>query len=75
VENQGIEELESEEDRTVARRARYLNEYLAQPFSTAEPWTGLLGEYSPLPDTLAQVEAILAGKHDNDEHQGAIRIG
>lgn len=46
-------------------RARRLDRFFTQPFSSLEPWTGTLGEYVSLADTVRGCQEILAGKHDD----------
>ncbi|WRS26580.1 F0F1 ATP synthase subunit beta [Oscillospiraceae bacterium MB08-C2-2] len=59
----GIDEL-SENDKLIVGRARKVQRFLSQPFSVAEPFTGIPGVYVPLADTLKGFEEILDGKHD-----------
>ena len=59
----GIEEL-SKDDRLLYDRARKLENFLTQPFSVAEGYTGRKGEYVPLRDTLDGCEKIISGKLD-----------
>lgn len=59
----GIEEL-SQEDRVIVERARRLQRYLTQPFSTVADHTGLAGVHVPLAKTLTDCEAFLAGQYD-----------
>ncbi|GER90238.1 ATP synthase subunit beta [Dictyobacter vulcani] len=60
----GIEEL-SDEDKLIVTRARKMQRFLTQPFSTAQVFTGLEGRYVPLTETLRGVREILAGQHDS----------
>lgn len=60
----GIEEL-SGEDRRIVMRARKLQRYLTQPFSTTASHTGIAGVSVPLEDTLADCEAFLNGDFDD----------
>ena len=59
----GIEEL-SEEDKKLVYRARKIRNFLSQPFSVAEVFTGAPGKYVPLADTVRSFAEILDGKHD-----------
>jgi F-type H+/Na+-transporting ATPase subunit beta len=43
VEDRGLDALSSVEDREVTIRARRLHRFLTQPFSGAEPWSGIPG--------------------------------
>jgi len=62
----GVEEL-SDEDKLTVTRARKIQKFLTQPFSVAEVFTGLKGEYVTLEDTLDGFEQIIAGKLDHIE--------
>lgn len=46
-------------------RARRLHRFLTQPFWGGEPFTGRLGVYVTLKDTLKGCQEILAGKYDD----------
>ena len=59
----GIEEL-SEEDKQLVYRARKVQRFLSQPFSVASVFTGALGKYVPLAETVRGFAEILDGKHD-----------
>jgi F-type H+-transporting ATPase subunit beta len=56
--------LSSDDDRRDVERARRLHAFFSQPLAVAEMYTNLLGETVPLRETLAGVEAILAGEAD-----------
>lgn len=60
----GIEEL-SQEDRRVVERARRLQRYLTQPFNVVADHTGMPGIRVPLAQTIADCEAIIAGRYDH----------
>ncbi|CAH0418653.1 F0F1 ATP synthase subunit beta [Periweissella ghanensis] len=59
----GMDEL-SDEEKTVVNRARRIQFFLSQPFSVAETFTGLKGEYVPVAETVRSFKEILEGKHD-----------
>ena len=59
----GIEEL-SQNDRVVYERARKLQNFLTQPFFTAEAYTNKVGKYVTLKETLYGAAKIIAGKFD-----------
>ena len=59
-----MEEL-SEEDKIIVNRARRIRNFLSQPFSVAEQFTGYKGMYVPIKDTVRSFRAILDGKYDN----------
>jgi F-type H+-transporting ATPase subunit beta len=60
----GMEELSDEDKKTVAR-ARRLQRFLTQPFFVAEVFSGIVGEYVKLEDTIRTCREILDGKHDD----------
>jgi F-type H+/Na+-transporting ATPase subunit beta len=60
----GMDEL-SDEDKTLVARARKIQRFLSQPFTVAEQFTGIKGEYVKLEDTIRSFEEVLDGKHDN----------
>lgn len=62
-------------ERIVALRARRVQRFLTQPFVVAEPWTGQPGEQVPIADTIAGVQAILAGHYDDVPEQALYFIG
>ena len=59
----GMDEL-SEEDKTIVNRARKVQRFLSQPFHVAEQFTGYLGKYVPLKETIRSFKEIIEGKHD-----------
>lgn len=59
----GMDEL-SDEEKTTVNRARRIQFFLSQPFSVAETFTGLKGEYVPVAETVRSFKEILEGKHD-----------
>jgi len=60
----GMDEL-SEEDRQMVARARKIQRFLSQPFFVAAQFTGLVGKYVPLKDTIAAFKEILSGSLDD----------
>ena len=60
----GMDELSEEDKRTVSR-ARKVQRFLSQPFHVAEQFTGYLGKYVPLKDTIRSFKEIIEGKHDD----------
>jgi F-type H+/Na+-transporting ATPase subunit beta len=64
----GMEEL-SDEDKALVARARRIQRFLTQPFHVAEVFTGSVGKYVPLKDTIAGFREILDGKHDSKSEQ------
>ncbi len=59
----GIDEL-SDEDKLTVSRARKIQQFLSQPFSVAEAFTGRRGRYVKLGDTIAGFKAIIEGRCD-----------
>lgn len=59
----GLEEL-SDEDKLVVQRARRIQKFLSQPFYVGETFTGRAGQYVALEKTIADFNAIIAGKYD-----------
>jgi F-type H+-transporting ATPase subunit beta len=70
----GIDEL-SEDDKLTVARARKIQRFLSQPFSVAEAFTGIKGEYVKLEDTIRSFEEVLDGKHDNLPEQAFYMVG
>src|SRR2546422_5507699 len=70
----GVEEL-SKVDRLTFERARKLQNFLTQPFFTAEAYTGKKGEYVPIDGTLEGCERILAGDLDDRSEDALYLIG
>jgi F-type H+/Na+-transporting ATPase subunit beta len=70
----GMDELSDEDKQTVAR-ARKLQRFLSQPFSVAEQFTGIKGQYVKMEDTIRSFEEILDGKHDNLPEQAFYLVG
>ncbi len=61
----GIEEL-SKNDRTIFHRARKLDNFLTQPFFTAEVYTNRKGQYVTVEETLIGCEKIISGRMDSE---------
>jgi F-type H+/Na+-transporting ATPase subunit beta len=70
----GIDEL-SDEDRLVVQRARKIERFLSQPMFVAEAFTGQVGKYVKLEDTIKGFIEILAGKHDELPEQAFYMVG
>lgn len=70
----GIDEL-PKQDQVLFARARRLQNFLTQPFFTAELYTGKPGQYVPLPATLTGCEEILAGRADDRPEESLYMIG
>ena len=59
----GMDEL-SEADKLTVSRARKIQRFLSQPFSVAEVFTGIQGQYVPVAETVRGFAEILDGKWD-----------
>jgi F-type H+-transporting ATPase subunit beta len=70
----GMDEL-SDDDKTLVARARKIQRFLSQPFTVAEQFTGIKGEYVKLEDTIRSFEEVLDGKHDNLPEQAFYLVG
>ena len=70
----GMDEL-GEEDRKTVARARRIRNFLSQPFSVAEQFTGMKGVYVPVKDTVRSFREILAGKYDDLPEQAFLSVG
>merc|ERR1711909_216028 len=60
----GMDEL-SEEDKLTVSRARKIQRFLSQPFQVAEVFTGILGKFVSMRQTIDGFSEILAGKYDH----------
>ena len=70
----GMDEL-SEEDKLTVDRARKIEKYLSQPFFVAEVFTGSLGKYVSLEETIAGFKGILEGKYDHLPENAFYMVG
>ena len=70
----GMDEL-SDEDKIVVNRARRVRNFLSQPFSVAEQFTGKPGKYVPVSDTIRSFKEILDGKYDDLPEQAFMSVG
>ncbi|MDU1349982.1 F0F1 ATP synthase subunit beta [uncultured Clostridium sp.] len=70
----GMDEL-SETDKLTITRARRIQRFLSQPFSVAEQFTGIPGEYVPLEETIRGFKEILEGKHDDIPESAFLFVG
>jgi F-type H+-transporting ATPase subunit beta len=70
----GMEEL-SDEDRTVVNRARRVQRFLSQPFTTAEQFTGIKGVMVPVEETIRGFKMILDGEVDHLPEQAFLNVG
>ncbi len=70
----GIDEL-SEEDKAIVNRARRIRNFLSQPFSVAEKFSGLPGRFVHIKDTIRSFKEILSGKYDSYPEEAFIYCG
>lgn len=70
----GLDEL-SEEDKIIVHRARRVRNFLSQPFTVGEQFTGLKGTYVPVSATIRGFEEILAGMHDDLPENAFMFVG
>jgi F-type H+-transporting ATPase subunit beta len=70
----GMDEL-SEDDRLIVARARKIQRFLSQPFFVAHQFTGLLGQYVPIKETIAGFQEILSGALDHLPEQAFYLVG
>ncbi|WP_215492669.1 F0F1 ATP synthase subunit beta [Fenollaria sporofastidiosus] len=70
----GMDEL-SEDDKLTVARARRIQRFLSQPFSVAEQFTGIEGQYVPIAETIRGFEEILDGKHDDLPESAFLFVG
>lgn len=70
----GMEEL-GEDDKKIVNRARRVRNFLSQPFSVAEQFSGIPGVYVPVEDTVRSFREILDGKYDNLPETAFMSVG
>lgn len=70
----GMDEL-GEEDKKIVNRARRIRNFLSQPFSVAEQFTGMNGVYVPVKDTVRSFKEILDGKYDDLPEAAFLSVG
>jgi len=70
----GVSEL-PEEDRLIVNRARKIRNFLSQPFSVAEAYTGVKGKFVALKDTISGFQGILGGEYDDLPEQNFLMKG
>jgi F-type H+/Na+-transporting ATPase subunit beta len=69
-----LEEL-NKDDQKIYKRAEKLYNFMTQPFTVSEVFTGKKGEYVPLEDNIIGCERILRGDYDHMEAQDFYMIG
>ncbi len=70
----GMDEL-SPEDKLSVSRARKLQRFLSQPFHVAEVFTGTLGKFVPLKETIKGFKMIVNGECDHLPEQAFYMVG
>lgn len=70
----GMDEL-GEEDKKIVNRARRIRNFLSQPFSVAEQFTGMPGVYVSVKDTVRSFREILDGKYDDLPEAAFLSVG
>jgi F-type H+-transporting ATPase subunit beta len=70
----GIDEL-SEEDRLTVSRARKIQKFLSQPFFVAEVFTGIVGKFVSLADTISGFKNIIQGNYDDIPESAFYMVG
>ena len=70
----GMDEL-SDEDKVIVNRARRIRNFLSQPFSVAEKFSGYEGKFVPIKDTVRSFKAVLDGKYDKYPEQAFMFVG
>jgi len=70
----GIDEL-SDEDKLTVHRARRIQKFLSQPFFVAEQFTGFLGKYVKIEDTIKGFEMIINGECDHLPENAFMYVG
>ncbi len=70
----GMDEL-SEEDKIMVNRARKIQRFLSQPFFVAEVFTGSVGKYVSLKETIRGFRGIVNGTYDNLSEQSFYMVG
>ncbi len=70
----GMDEL-SEEDKLIVARARKVQRFMSQPFFVAEQFTGNVGKYVKLEDTIKGFKGICNGEYDHIPEQAFLYVG
>ncbi len=70
----GMDEL-SDDDKLTVARARKVQRFLSQPFTVAEQFTGYIGKYVPVSETIRGFKEIIEGKHDDLPESAFLFVG
>jgi F-type H+-transporting ATPase subunit beta len=57
------------------QRARKIRQFLSQPFSVAQAFTGMEGKYVPLKDTIRSFKGIVNGDYDHLPEPAFFMVG
>eukprot|EP00761_Pharyngomonas_kirbyi_P011309 gb/GECH01011334.1/.p1 GENE.gb/GECH01011334.1/~~gb/GECH01011334.1/.p1 ORF type:complete len:631 (+),score=193.26 gb/GECH01011334.1/:1-1893(+) len=70
----GMDEL-SDDDKSVVARARRLQRFFSQPFTVAEPFTGIPGQFVEKDNSINSCNEILEGKYDEVPEHAFYMVG
>lgn len=70
----GMDEL-SDEDKKIVFRARRIRNFLSQPFTVAEKFSGKEGKFVKLSDNIRSFKEILEGKYDDYAEDSFLYVG
>ena len=70
----GMDEL-SEEDKILVARARKVQKFLSQPFTVAQAFTGMEGQFVDIEESIASFKALLDGECDDLPEQAFHMVG
>ena len=70
----GMDEL-SEDDKRIVARARRVQRFMSQPFAVAQQFTGIVGKYVKLEETVSSCERLVSGEFDNLPEQAFFMAG
>ncbi len=70
----GMDEL-SDDDKLLVQRARKIQRFLSQPFDVSEKFTGIVGKYVPIAETIRGFKEIIEGKHDDLPESAFLFVG
>jgi len=74
VEIMGVDDL-SDEDQIIVSRAKKIRNFLSQPFSVAEKFSGMVGKYVKTNDTIKGFKMIVNGDMDDYDENLFLNVG
>jgi len=74
VEIMGVDDL-SDEDQIIVSRAKKIRNFLSQPFSVAEKFSGMVGKYVKIKDTIKGFKMIINGDMDDYDENLFLNVG